>query len=99
VIVEVAWLTAKPGLRDRVREGLRAARPVIARAPGYIDSVFLQGLTEPDSFVLRIEWQTLEAYTDSFRQSDLLSEWRSHFYHLLAEPPKVTPYEAIAGPG
>jgi hypothetical protein len=54
---------------------------------------------EPDSFVLRIEWQTLEAYTDSFRQSDLLSEWRSHFYHLLAEPPKVTPYEAIAGPG
>jgi len=67
--------------------------------PGYLDSVFLQGLQEPESFVLRLEWQTLEAYTDSFRQSDLLREWRGHFYHLLAEPPKVMPYEVIAGPG
>ena len=99
MIVEIALLTAKPGLRDQVREGLGAARLVIARMPGYLDSVFLAGVQEPDSFVLRIEWQTLEAYTDSFRQGELLSEWRSHFYHLLAEPPKVTPYEVIAGPG
>jgi heme-degrading monooxygenase HmoA len=99
MITEIALLTAKPGLRDQVREGLRVARRVIARAPGYVDSVFFEGVKEPDSFVLRIEWATLEAYTESFRQSELLSEWRSHFYHLLAETPKVTPYETIAGPG
>ena len=99
MITEIALLTAKPGLRDQVREGLRAARPVIARAPGHVDSVFLEGVKDPDSFVLRIEWETLEAYTESFRQSELLSEWRSHFYHLLAETPKATPYETIAGPG
>jgi heme-degrading monooxygenase HmoA len=99
MITEIALLTAKPGLRDQVREGLRVARRVIARAPGYVDSVFFEGVKEPDSFVLRIEWTTLEAYTESFRQSELLSEWRSHFYHLLAEPPKVMPYETIAGPG
>jgi len=99
MIVEIALLTAKPGLRDQVREGLRAARPVIARAPGYVDSVFMEGVKEPDSFVLRIEWETLEAYTESFRQSELLSEWRSHFYHLLAHAPQVSPYQTIAGPG
>jgi hypothetical protein len=99
VIVEIALLTAKPGLEDQVREGLRTARAVIARAPGYVDSVFHQGLEEPRSFILRMEWETLEAYLESFRQIPLLTEWRSHFYHLLDGPPKVTPYETIAGPG
>jgi len=98
MIVEIALLTAKPGLHDQVRDGLRAARPVIARMPGYVDSVFHQGLEEPASFVLRIEWETLEAYTESFRQAELLAEWRGHFAHLLAGAPKVMPYQTIAGP-
>jgi heme-degrading monooxygenase HmoA len=98
MIVEIALLTAKPGLQDRVREGLCAARPVIARMPGYLGSVFHQGLEEPESFVLRIEWETLDAYLESFRQIPLLNEWRSHFYHLLQGAPKVMPYETIAGP-
>ena len=98
MIVEIALLTAKSGLQDQVREGLRAARPVIARMPGYVDSVFHQGLEEPESFVLRIAWETLEAYRESFRQTELLTEWRSHFAHLLAGAPKVMPYETIAGP-
>lgn len=97
MIVEIALLTAKPGIQDQVREGLRAAQPVIARAPGYVDSVFHQGLEETHSFILRIEWETLEAYRESFCQIPLLTEWRSHFYHLLDGPPKVTPYETIAG--
>ena len=98
MIVEIALLTARPGLQDQVRAGLRAARPVMARAPGYLGSVFHQGIQEPGSFVLRIEWATLDAYTESFRQIALLTEWRSHFYHLLDGPPKVMPYETIAGP-
>ena len=98
MVVEIALLRAKPGLQDRVREGLRAARHVIARAPGYLGSVFHQGIDEPGSFILRIEWETLEAYLESFRQIPLLTEWRSHFYHLLDGSPKVMPYETIAGP-
>jgi heme-degrading monooxygenase HmoA len=98
MIVEIALLTAKPELEDELREALRTARPVIARAPGYVDSVFHQGLAEPSSFILRIEWETLEAYTESFHQSELLTEWHGHFYHLLAGPPKVMPYATIAGP-
>ena len=98
MIVEIALLTARPGLADQVRDGLRAARPVIARMPGYVDSVFHQVLEEPESFVLRIEWETLEAYTESFRQTELLAEWRGHFAHLLAGAPKVMPYQTIAGP-
>jgi heme-degrading monooxygenase HmoA len=98
MIVEIALLTAKPGLEDEVREGLRAGRPAIARMPGYVDSVFHQGLEQPASFVLRIEWETLAAYTESFDQKELLAEWRRHFVHHLAAAPIVMPYETIAGP-
>jgi heme-degrading monooxygenase HmoA len=98
MIVEIGLLRARSGLADQVREGLRAARPVMARMPGYLGSVFHQGIEEPDSFVLRIEWETREAYKESFRQSALLTEWRGHFIHLLEGTPKVMPYETIAGP-
>ena len=98
MIVEIALLTAQSGLQDQVRDGLLAARPVIARMPGYVDSVFHQGVEEPESFILRIEWETLAAYRESFHQGELLTEWRSHFYHLLEGTPKVMPYGTIAGP-
>jgi heme-degrading monooxygenase HmoA len=98
MVVEIALLKAKAGAAGRLRDGLRAARPVIARAAGYRGSVFYQGLESPESFVLRVEWETLEAHIPGFRESPLLIEWRSHFYHLLDETPTVTHYEAFVGP-
>ena len=75
MIVEIALLTAKDGTNDEFREALRAARPVIATAPGYLRSVFHQGVEEPGSFILRIEWESLEAHL-AFRATPLLAEWR-----------------------
>jgi hypothetical protein len=71
---------------------------VIARAPGYLGSVFHQGIEEPEAFLLRIEWVTLEVHMQGFRQSPLLAEWRGHFFHLLEGGVKMTHYETIAGP-
>ena len=97
MVVEIALLRAKLGAAEELRAGLRAARPVIARAPGCRSSSFYQGLEEPESFILRVEWDSLEAHMRDFRASPLLAEWRSHFYHLLDGTPKVTHYEPIAG--
>jgi heme-degrading monooxygenase HmoA len=97
MVVEIALLTAKPGSSDDLRAALGAARPIIARAPGYLRSVFHQGIEEPESFILRIEWETLEAH-QAFRETPLLGEWRAPFFHLLAGPPKMTHYQIIAGP-
>jgi heme-degrading monooxygenase HmoA len=98
MVVEIALLTAKKGAAEELRGGLQAARSVIARAPGYLDSVFYQGVEDPDSFILRVEWETLEAHIPGFRGGPLLAEWRGHFYHFLAATPVVTHYLPIAGP-
>lgn len=97
MVVEIALLTAKAGAADELREALRTARNVIATAPGYLNGVFHQGIEEPDSFILRIEWETLEDHL-RFRETPLLAAWRQPFYHLLAGPPKVTHYQAFVGP-
>jgi heme-degrading monooxygenase HmoA len=98
MVIEIALLTAKAGASIQLRDGLKAARPVIARAAGYRGSVFSQGVESPESFILQVQWDTLEAHMNGFRQSPLLAEWRSHFYHLLDGTPTVTHYEPFAGP-
>ncbi|HLK89593.1 MAG TPA: antibiotic biosynthesis monooxygenase [Polyangia bacterium] len=98
MVVELAILKAKAGAAQQLADGLRAARPVLSRAAGYLGSVFYQGIEDPDTVVLHIEWETLEAHTEGFRQGPLFPEWRSHFGHLLAGPPEVTHHLPIAGP-
>lgn len=98
MVIEIALLKAKAGAANQLRDGLRSARPVIGRAAGYLGSVFYQGIESPESFILRVEWDTLEAHMRDFRQSPLLVEWRSHFYHLLDGAPTVTHYEPFVGP-
>lgn len=97
MVVEIVHLIAKDGCNADLREALRTARGIIATAPGYLNSVFHQGVEEPEAFLLRIEWETLEAHY-RFRETPLLAEWRQPFFHLLAGPPKMTHYEVVAGP-
>jgi heme-degrading monooxygenase HmoA len=98
MVIEIALLRAKPDAAEQLRDGLRNARSVIARASGYLGSEFYQGIEDPRSFILRVDWDRIEAHLHGFRQSPLLAEWRSHFYHLLDTTPTVTHYESIAGP-
>ena len=98
MFVEIALLKATSGDADHLRDGLLAARPVIASAPGYQSSVFYQGVESPESFILRVEWETLEAHMEGFRNGPLFAEWRSHFQAFLDGPPVMTHYQPIAGP-
>jgi heme-degrading monooxygenase HmoA len=96
--VEIVLLKAKPGEAERLRDGLRAGRAVIASAAGYRSSVFYQGLETPESFLLHIEWETLEAHMVGFRQGPLFAAWRGHFQEFLDSAPNMAHYQPIAGP-
>jgi len=98
MVTEIAHLKARAGAADQLARGLRAARSVIARAPGYRGSVFFQGVESPESILLKIEWETLEDHVPGFRQGPLFAEWRSHFQHLLEGAPTVSHYTPFIGP-
>ncbi len=96
MVVEIVLLKAKDGAAESLRDGLRSAQSVIARAAGYRRSVFHRGIEEPDAFLLRIEWETLDAHMRGFREGPLLAEWRGHFTQFLDGAPKMTHYEIFA---
>jgi heme-degrading monooxygenase HmoA len=96
MIVEVVLFKAKTGAAESLRDGLRAAQAVIARAVGYRRSTFHRGVEEPDTFLLRIEWETLEAHMRDFRQGPLFAEWRGHFFDHVDGAPKMSHYEVFA---
>jgi heme-degrading monooxygenase HmoA len=98
MIVELAIVRAKAGQADQMREGLRAARSVISQAAGYRGSAFHQGIEDAHRFVLRIEWDSVEAHTEGFRQGLLFPQWRSHWGQYMDGAPDVGHYEVIAGP-
>ena len=98
MIVELAILRARPGTADQMRTGLQAARAVISRAEGYRGSTFHQGIEDPQRFVLRIEWDSVEAHTERFRGGPLFPEWRSHWGEYLDGAPDVQHYQVVAGP-
>ena len=97
MIVELAILRARPGTADQMRAGLQAARAVISRAEGYRGSTFHQGIEDPQRFVLRIEWDSVEAHTEGFRGGPLFPEWRSHWGEYLDGTPDVQHYQVVAG--
>jgi heme-degrading monooxygenase HmoA len=96
MIVEVVLFKAKDGEAESLREGLRTAQAVIARAAGYRRSTFHRGVEESDVFLLRIEWETLAAHMGGFRGSALHAEWRSHFFQFVDGDPRMTHYEVFA---
>jgi hypothetical protein len=49
----------------QLRDGLWAARPVLARAAGYRGSVFYQGIEIPESFILRSVGKRASGFTAS----------------------------------
>lgn len=98
MIVEVVVFRAQAGAADQMREGLQAARAVISRAEGYRGSTFHQGIEDPQRFVLRIEWDTVEAHTQGFRGGPLFPEWRAHWAEHMDGTPDVMHFQVFAGP-
>ena len=79
MIVELAILRAKPGAADADAGGAAGRACRHRPAEGYRGSTFHQGIEDPQRFVLRIEWDTVEAHTEGFRGGPLFPQWRSHW--------------------
>lgn len=98
MIVEIVSLRAKPGEAEKLRDGLRNARNVISEAQGYQASAFHQGIEDPQRFVLRIEWDSVDSHMKGFRDGPLFPQWRSHFAAFLDGAPDMAHFQIIAGP-
>ncbi len=89
MVLEIADITVRPGTEDEfvgaVREGLK----FVSDTPGFGRARLTRGIESPSRFVLLIEWDSLEAHTVGFRESENFGRWRGLVGPFFDGPPRV----------
>lgn len=96
MITEIAFMTIIEGQEDAFLAALEEAKLVIARADGFRSIRVQRGIERPSTFVLAVEWDSLEDHTVGFRQGPLFPEWRGHIGAYFAEAPQVEHWTPLA---
>ena len=87
MVLEVALIDVTDA--DGFVTAYRRARPLVTGTPGFRSIRLVRGIESPNRIVLLVEWDTLEAHTESFRESDRFPAWRAEIERYFAEPPRV----------
>lgn len=95
MILEIATLYIKPGTNADFEQQLGLAQSVISRSPGYLGHQFQKCMEQENRYVLLIRWESLEAHTVGFRESELFQEWRGLIGGFFEGKPDVLHYEMV----
>jgi heme-degrading monooxygenase HmoA len=96
MIIETAFITVPAGQESAFLAALEEGKKVLARAEGFISIQVYRGIERPSTFMLSLEWETLEHHTVGFRGGPLFPEWRSHIGPFFAEAPQVEHWTAAS---
>ena len=96
MVLEIADIAVLPGTEeefaDAVREGIR----YVSDTPGFRTARLTRGVEKPSRFVLLIEWDSVEAHTVGFRESENFTRWRGLIGPFLDGDPRVEHFDEIA---
>jgi len=93
MILELATIDIKQGTNVEFENNLEQAQYVISKSEGYIGHQFQKCIEQDNRYILLIRWQTLEAHTKGFRESELFKEWRALIGPFFESAPQVQHYE------
>jgi heme-degrading monooxygenase HmoA len=89
MIREHAVLPVIPGQEQAFEATLQEALPLIAGSPGFLRLSVSRGVESPSSYLLLVEWDSLEAHTEGFRGSPEYQRWRDLLHHFYDPFPVV----------
>lgn len=96
MITEHALLPVKPGLGPQFEEAFASARPLIASMPGFRGLTLSRGIESPNSYLLLVTWDSVEAHEIGFRGSAEYKEWKRMLHHFYDPFPVVEHYQPVA---
>lgn len=97
MVLEVATITVTPGSEEAFEDAFRQARHLPESAAGCRGVRMTRGVESPSTFVLLIEWDSVQAHDEQFRQTDLFGQWRGLIGPHFATAPHVEHYVDVAG--
>jgi len=95
MILEVAVLNVKKGLSTEFEQAFNAAQQIISSMDGYISHQLQKCIEEEDKYILLVNWETLEAHTEGFRNSADYQDWKKLLHHFYDPFPTVEHYERV----
>ena len=92
MILELAILNIKPGLSADFEKAFSEAQKIISPMGGYISHQLKKCIEEADRYLLIVNWKTLEAHTEGFRNSAEYKKWKELLHHFYEPFPTVEHY-------
>ena len=87
--MEHAILPVLPGREADFERAFGAARGIIESMPGFLSLTLSRGVESQSSYLLLVEWASVEHHTVGFRGSERYAEWRDLLHHFYEPFPTV----------
>mgnify|MGYP006280119827 FL=1 len=96
MVLEIAFIEVSPDQHDAFEAAVKkAVAEVLPLARGFIDFQLHKGIEQPNTYTFHINWESLEAHTVGFRESELFVQWRSIIGGFFAKPPIVEHWNRV----
>ncbi|MGH9102035.1 MAG: antibiotic biosynthesis monooxygenase family protein [Acidimicrobiales bacterium] len=93
MVTEHAVLHVDPERAAEFEEAIGRGIRFPQRSAGFRRARLLKGIEQPGTYLLLIEWDSVEAHTEEFRRSSLFAEWRAAVGVHFVSDPEVAHFE------
>jgi heme-degrading monooxygenase HmoA len=77
MVTEIADVRVLPDSQDTFPDAVAEGLKYVADTPGFRTARLTRSAETPTRFVLLIEWDSIEAHTIGFRESENFARWRA----------------------
>lgn len=95
MFVEHAELTVPADRAEAFQAAFEQGRKALAQAAGFHWAELLRGVERPDTHLLLVGWESVEAHMVGFRESELFTQWRAAVGPYFSAPPVVEHYAQL----
>jgi heme-degrading monooxygenase HmoA len=99
VIIEHALLPVKAGQEAAFETAFAEAKAIVAAMPGFGGPTLSRCLERPATYLLLVDWDSLEDHTEGFRQSPEYQQWKALLHSFYDPFPEVEHYTTVLTAG
>ena len=77
MVTEIADFTVLESSQESFADAVREGLAFIGATPGFLGARLTRSIETPTRFVLLIDWESVEAHTVGFRESENFPRWRA----------------------
>ncbi|WP_432485338.1 antibiotic biosynthesis monooxygenase family protein [Kineococcus esterisolvens] len=96
MVLEHALLDVRPGQEEDFEEAFARAKGIIAATGGFRGLRLSRCAERPGTYLLLVEWETLQDHTEGFRGSPRYQEWKALLHRFYDPFPVVEHFTEVA---